>query len=537
MKPLRWYITLVLILPGLSWAQSADPKGEFMYHARPHDTLIGLGRRLLREPRRWPEMQVRNNIADPRHIPLGDIIRIPYAWLRLSADIATTVAASGDVREGGRSVAIAQTFSEGSRIETGSDGSVTLLLADGSLVTLQKLSVLALEEMRRVTGVEAAHDTRFKLDSGRLQTRVKPHGDVGRFEILTPVAISAVRGTEFRSTFEPEGGKATTETLEGAVAVSGSGADVSVPADFGTRIERDSAPLPPIRLLPPPDLLAIPGINSAARLQLTWPAVPAATRYRLQLAPDAGFHTFLVDVQLDAPQADLPAPADGSYWLRVRAIDGIGLEGQDAVRSFVQHLLPAAPTLVAPPAGARIIGDNAAFSWAGLGTGTHYRMQIARDAHFTQIFLERDLGEATHLEVAPMPPGRYFWRVSAFGNRGESGDWSSVQEYTQRQASPTLYPPTFAHREMRLRWDPQEGMHYHVQIARDPQFSAPLLDRTLDTPNFAMLRLRPGTYYSRVQTIAGDGSNAPFGKALKFEAPLPLWLKILLPLLPLLSLA
>ena len=172
MAALRWFATLALILPGFSWAQSADPEGEFIYHARLHDTLIGLSRRLLREPRRWPEVQARNNIADPRRIPLGDSIRIPYAWLRLSADTATVVAVRGEVREGGRDVSVSQTLPEGSKLETGPDGSVALLLADGSEVTLQKLSVLSLEGMRRVTGLETAHDTRFKLESGRLQTRV-----------------------------------------------------------------------------------------------------------------------------------------------------------------------------------------------------------------------------------------------------------------------------------------------------------------------------------------------------------------------------
>ncbi len=161
---------LALLLPGFAWAQLTAIEGEFIYHARPRDTLIGIGRRLLIDPRRWPEVQTRNNIADPRHIPLGDEIRIPYSWLRLGSDTATVVAVGGDVRENGHSVTRGQTLSEGDRIETGADGSVTLALADGSVVTLQKLSSLTLGEMRRVTGVEAAHDTRFKLESGRLQT-------------------------------------------------------------------------------------------------------------------------------------------------------------------------------------------------------------------------------------------------------------------------------------------------------------------------------------------------------------------------------
>ena len=79
MRQIRELTTLALMLPGLVLAQAAAPAGEFVYRAHARDTLIGIGRRLLIEPRRWPEVQARNKIADPRHIPLGDEIRIPYA--------------------------------------------------------------------------------------------------------------------------------------------------------------------------------------------------------------------------------------------------------------------------------------------------------------------------------------------------------------------------------------------------------------------------------------------------------------------------
>jgi hypothetical protein len=487
----------------------------------------------LIDPRRWPEVQARNSIANPRRIPLGDGIRIPYAWLRLSADTATVTAVSGDVREGGHDVTRGQTFPEGTRIETGSDGSLTLALADGSVVTVQKLSVLTLEEMRQVSGAEAAHDTRFKLESGRLQTQVKPHADVGRFEISTPVAVSAVRGTQFREAFEPGAGNASTETLEGAVAVSGSGAEVTVPADFGTRVVPNEAPLPPIRLLPPPDLRSLPATNNANRLQLEWPAIPNATRYRLQLSPDAEFHSFLADAELDVSKADLPAPADGSYWLRVRAIDGLGLEGHDAVQSFAQHELPAAPNPIMPMGGTNVIGDGGDFAWSEAGPDTHYQVQIATDAQFAQLLLEREIQGAAHIAVERVPSGRYFWRVRAADKQGENGNWSAAQEFTQRPASPTPAPPLFVAHQMQFHWAPQDGVRYRVQIARDPRFAAPLLDQTLDDPTLSTRRLRMGTYYARVQTIAADGSTVPFGSPVRFEVPAPLWLRVLLPVVTL----
>ena len=521
---------LALALPGFAASQSANYGEEFTYRAREHDTLIGISRRLLTEPRRWPEVQARNHIANPRRIPLGDAVRIPYAWLRLSPEMATVAAVSGEVTQGANNISPGQALPQGSEIRTGADGSVTLLLADGSAVTLQKSSVLELETMRHVTGVPSVHDTRLNLRSGRLQTGVKPQGDMGRFEIQTPVAVSAVRGTEFRSMFGPDTGTARTETLGGWVAVSGTGATVSVPADFGTRIERDAAPLPPRQLLPPPDLQALPETNGASRLRVEWPAVAGASSYRVQLAPDADFQSFLVDTESADARIEVPAPADGTYWFRVRSIDELGLEGRDAVKTLVQHQLPAAPTLGAPTPGADVIGAGTAFTWNPGEPGILYRLQIARDANFTDLFLTRDSGEATHLEIDDVPPGHYFWRIAGVDAKGEAGDWSPAQNFIQRQPAPTPSLPTFSRREMRFHWDSREGVRYRIQLARDPGFRRLVSERTIDTPGVATRRPRPGLYYARIQTIAADGSAGPFGETRRFEVRIPLWVEIVLPL-------
>jgi hypothetical protein len=521
----RVMLLLVLAFPGLAAGQ------EFTYRAKEHDTLIGISRRLLIEPRRWPELQARNHIANPRRIPLGDAVMIPYEWLRLSPEAVTVAAVSGEVTQGANNITVGQTLTQGSEIRTGADGSVTLLLADGSAVTLQKSSVLRLEMLRRVTGLPTVHDTRLKLQSGRLQTGVKPQGNMGRFEIQTPVAVSAVRGTEFRGMFGPDTGTARTETLGGVVAVTGTGGkEVSVPADFGTRVEHDSAPLPPRQLLPPPDLQALSGSNGATRLHLQWPAVPGASSYRVQLAPDPEFQSFLVDTESTHPEVDVPAPPDGSYWLRVRSIDELGLEGRDAVKPLVQHQLPAAPALNTPAPGTEVVGAGTTFTWSAGEPGVSYRLQLARDADFTDVFVTRDCGEATRLELPDVPAGHYFWRIAGIDAKGEAGDWSPPQEYIQRQPAPTPSPPTFAHREMQFHWDAQARVRYHIQLAHDPGFKRVVFDRTVDTPAAATNRPRPGLYYARVQTIAEDGSAGPYGATRRFTVSVPLWVEIVVPL-------
>src|SRR6516164_2687151 len=103
-------LLLVLALPGLAVDQ------EFTYRAKEHDTLIGISRRLLIEPRRWPELQARNHIANPRRIPLGDAVMIPYEWLRLSPEAVTVAAVSGEVTQGANNITVGQTLTQGSEI-------------------------------------------------------------------------------------------------------------------------------------------------------------------------------------------------------------------------------------------------------------------------------------------------------------------------------------------------------------------------------------------------------------------------------------
>ncbi len=188
---------LILGAPLNSQAQTADAD-EFAYIARPGDTLIGLGRRLLREPKRWHEVQLRNHIGNEYRIKPGSTIRIPYSWLKVSAETASVTKVAGAVTRSGQPVTAGQSLDQGSQVETGPDGSVAIDLADGSQIVLHKSSSLRLSEMQRVDGVPNAHDIQLQLPAGHAETHVKPHRDVGRFEIVTPTAALAVRGTIFR---------------------------------------------------------------------------------------------------------------------------------------------------------------------------------------------------------------------------------------------------------------------------------------------------------------------------------------------------
>ena len=508
-----------------STLDAATPAGDFLYHARPRDTLIGIGRRLLVDPRRWHDVQVLNHVAEPRRIPPGSILKIPYEWLRLTAQSATVVAVAGAVQQAGRRIAVGDVLPQGAVIETGPDGSVTLDLADGSVATLQKSSILKLDEMLQVTGA-AADSIRLKLDSGRIETKVKPHRDVGRFEIITPVAVSAVRGTEFRDGFTNSDLHATTETLEGTVAVGGSGDPVAVGAGFGTRVDKDRAPLKPVALLPPPDLSALQAVNSTEVLHVDLAPVPGAHGYRVQLAADETFHALAADVSTSDASADIAGLADGDYWLRARSIDPLGLEGADAVRRMTQHVLPEAPHPTRPESAAKIDGAHVRLEWTGVGRAGSYALQVAGNAEFTAPVAARAALVEPAADVDDLPPGNYFWRVAAVNARGEAGSWSEARLLTLRASSPVPDAPRLEHQQLHFSWQPVAGAAYRLQVSRNPEFSDTVLDQRTSDAEWSIPKPLAGTYYARVQSVDADGAGGAFSPPRRFFVPLPLWVRI-----------
>jgi len=77
------------------------------------------------------------------------------------------------------------------------------------------------------------------------------------------------------------------------------------------------------------------------------PLAGAAT-YRAQIANDQNFQNLWTEFttnQLPFRDGDIP---DGDYWLRVRGIDAVGIEGHDATIAFTLNARPEPPFVIAP---------------------------------------------------------------------------------------------------------------------------------------------------------------------------------------------
>jgi hypothetical protein len=190
--------TLFRVLSGIVVLTAAAGAGasdvEVIYSTRAGDTLIGLEKRFLTAPFGWKGLQSRNHISNPARMPVGSQLRIPEAWLQVEPRSARVLAVQGDVTVDGRRLAVDETLPGGSRLRTGDEAFVTLLMPDDSRLTVQPGSLARLEKVQGFRGFEG-QDTRVYLERGRVETTVtSQRGPAARYQVRTPTAVVGVRG-------------------------------------------------------------------------------------------------------------------------------------------------------------------------------------------------------------------------------------------------------------------------------------------------------------------------------------------------------
>ncbi len=181
------------------------------------DNPWNLTERYLAGIKYWPRIQTLNRINDPQHIPPGTRLRIPVEWLRRVDAIAKVAAVHGQAEVRGKRATRALTagmqLRSGDVVQTGREANVTLEFADGSRVLVHAEAELHLDALGSFENTDY-YDTQVRLTQGRMENLVAPLGKgPGRFEISTPAAVTAVRGTRYRVN---AGADATrSEVLEG----------------------------------------------------------------------------------------------------------------------------------------------------------------------------------------------------------------------------------------------------------------------------------------------------------------------------------
>jgi hypothetical protein len=523
---------LVLVAAGSTGAPASD---SLTYVAREGDTLIGMGKRLLIDPTAWPQVQALNNLQNPRAIPVGTRIRIPRALLKSVPQQVRVLAAEGDVTVTGMRLQPGQVIVPGSEIRTGEPGSATVQLADGSTLTLQAGSRATLERAEHYDTL-SVFDSVLRLLFGRVETRVSPRSNGGRFEVHTPVANMGVRGTQFRVAADASGRVASAEVLEGQVAAQSAVVplEVAVPAGFGTRVEAGKAADPPVPLLPAPNVAQLPGLQERVTLRFQLPADGGVSRYRAQVAVDRDFQRVVSDAVFNTPDIKFAGLMDGNYFLRVRGIDGQGLEGRDAVHPFTLKARPEPPFPSAPSARGKVAAGTVRFAWSDAVEASTYRLQVASDAGFSTLVTDAADIKGTEQSIALSTPGTYHWRVASARANGEAGPFGDPLMLDVRPQTAPLAAPIDSAHHWTFTLPVDAGQRLDFQVARDPAFKDVLATPSFESGEVAIAKPEPGDYFIRYRPRDPDGFTGSYSAAQKVSVPTQRPWYLMLFLLPLL---
>jgi hypothetical protein len=524
-------LPVCLLLPNAQAAES----GEWLYTVRPGDNIWNLTEKYLDGMRYWRRLQALNEVEDPHRLPPGTRLRIPIAWLKVQPAPVKVVVLQGMVSArrlvrgpDAEPVAKGDLLRSGDTLITGADSNAVLMFADGSQLFVREGSEVTFDRLTAY-GDSGMVDTRVRLQRGRVDTRVTPtQGPGTHYQIETPAAVSAVRGTDYRVSIDPQDEAVSrTEVIGGQVAVIGGGITRTLPMNTGTVSKVGEAPKPPKPLLPPADLSPVAPVQDRMPLAVQWVAVPGAQRYRTQVSQSADFDTLLMDRTVSPPQVSGPDLMDGVYYLRVRGIDGDALEGQDSLLRFEVDARPFPPLQMSPQLDETVRVEQPEFTWSEPEDAAAYHLQVARDEGFGDLVVDQPKYDKTTLAAdVPLAPGDYYWRVASIAGDGERGPFSDGQKLTVRPApdSPEVEAPDVGETDLVFRWrEGLPGQRFHFQLARDSGFDNVVTDTELTEPTITLPRPEAGTYYLRVSTIDVDGYRGPFGPAQKVSVPIDNW--------------
>lgn len=336
-----FFLIFAISLPGLVSAEEE----YWEYTFRPGDSLWKIAKRYTSDVNNWWEIQQLNQVREgpDRRILPGTRIFIPVSMLKLQPAPALVIALNGEaniIRANGAQLTatLGEKLYSGDRIVTDDRQSVRLQFADHSELQVLANSDVVLDKLshHKQTGMV---DTRVRLNSGSINTWVEKQQPDSRYEIRTPSAITAVRGTAFRLSSDNDM-VSRTEVTEGFVAVSAGNDEKNLQDGYGIVAEKGK-PLPtPVKLLPAPKLDIKPSTDQTA-VVLSWPKLEGAKYYRYQLATDEKFNQLSVDTTTVENTIKLDGLQPGHYYLQLRGVDQLKLEGLDKVIEFDIREAPA----------------------------------------------------------------------------------------------------------------------------------------------------------------------------------------------------
>ena len=125
------------------------------------------------------------------------------------------------------------------------------------------------------------------------------------------------------------------------------------------------------------------------------------------------------NVVVQTPEREIPLEAN----TRISLADGEVID---------QGRLLEPPRPMGPPDQKTFLGQSdtrVTLTWSPVAAAHHYRLQLSDRSMFGRTMLDMDHVATTSMEIPPLVPGDYYWRVAAIDKKGQPGQWSEARRF------------------------------------------------------------------------------------------------------------
>ena len=313
---------------------SQTSEDNFLYTVKKNDTIWDVCNIYVQDPLCWKSLVTYNQIENPKLLAPNSIVKIPNSWLITNDASALVIAVEGVVGvvrtgiPGQKKLVIGDRLSQNDVVEA-LNGTAMIKFADQSRLLLKENSTIRMASLQFYNSNQLV-ETRIELLKGRVNSQVeKIVNPKSVYEIFTPAAVAAVRGTEFRvsRTLDSKGNVVmSTELLSGALEIKNSTQSVNITAGQAAIATENSQVSVPIKLLSRPLVVLSERQNFELTYDIQWQPVLGAISYKINLIHNDSQIWEVTTKETSFVVENVPS---GSYKLLVRGIDARNIEGKN----------------------------------------------------------------------------------------------------------------------------------------------------------------------------------------------------------------
>ena len=484
--------------------------------------LIKLARKFCNRPQDWVEIAAVNNLKPPYKIKTNSYILVPLRLLNIEIIALKVENLTGNVYlltrdKQKKYLQEGDAVLPGSVVVTKKNSQLELVLPRGRRITIKPEAMLEIVYVVRL--VDGSLKAGFLLEQGRLFNVIReklPPGDI--FEIKTPVALTGVRGTQFRIK-QPQEGASIVESLQGVVSVAASGKKIALPEGKGSIIKKGKLPSKPLPLPKAPD---VPKLEPVYR---TLPVVIKTDKgpyhlIHITLMKDADGKHFVTEKYV-APgdEVRLSKLEDDHYVLYLTGIDHRGLESPPSKAvSFVVRTKPEAPTILRPRNGFETWKNSIKVEWQRVDGAVAYKVVLAKDPQFKESVVQTNVDKPFYV-MQDLKPGTYYFKVASIAEDGFQSLFSDVVSW-KVLPEPDKVILKEDKDKIYVQWAScGNGATYEIQLAKDKDFKKTIF-REKDLVKNSYMFKRPkvsGLYFVRIRSVNAYGQQSDFSEPLTFE--------------------